>query len=298
MRVSDGFARVLVLAFSGDPAPSVQRREHTLAILTPAERGLRVVQELTWNSLPEVVGPLLQPDTLWAVDFPCSFPRGFVAHAAGESETWDAALAWADVHGELTLAAGRPPFWGRRNERRPKPDALPGFGLASLHRACERAYPPAKSVFHVAGPDAVGTAALRGMAWLRRSGLRARVHAWPFDGAADGTRPVLAEVLPRAFWPDMRIEDPAARRARIAAVRSEGWQADEVAWAAAERPFGFRAVTAVAGLAALFARDPGLLADPARAPVADLALRYEGWALGPLGAPGSDVGQGAGTPSC
>lgn len=284
MRVPEGFQRIVALAFSGDPAPSVQRREHTLAIAAPAEHTLRVVQDLTWDALPAAVGPLLQPGSLWAVDFPLSFPRGFIAHETGDAETWDAALAWADVHGELTLAAGRAPFWGRRGERRPKPDALAGFGLASLHRACERAYPPAKSVFQVAGPDAVGTAVLRGMAWLRRSGLRPRLHAWPFDGPADGTRPVLVEVLPRAFWPDMRIEDPAARRARIAAVKAEGWRADDFAWATAERPFAFRAVTAAAGLATLLARDPGLLSDPARAPVTDPALRYEGWALGPDGA--------------
>jgi hypothetical protein len=94
----------------------------------------------------------------------------------------------------------------------------------------------------------------------------------------------LCEVLPRAFWPDIRIEDPGARRNRIQALR-EQWSADEPEfWEAAARPYPFKAVTAAAGLAELLTHDPELFTDPTRRPVREMKLRYEGWCLGPRGA--------------
>lgn len=277
--------RVVAVAFSGDPGAGVQRRELAVVVAECAARVLSITQDYTWGDLARGIVPHCVPGTVIAMDFPFSFPQGFIAHELENGvETWPRALQWAHVHGELALAVGRAPFWGRHGWSRPKQDTLGRFGLGSINRRTERQYRPAKSLFQVAGPDAVGTAALRGMAWLHREQLPDRLHAWPFNGAADGSRAVLCEVLPRAFWPDLRIEDPGARRRRLAQIR-EHWSSDTPEfWETAAQAFPFKAVTAAAGLAGLFAGDPELLSDPNRAPVADLALRYEGWCLGPRGA--------------
>ncbi len=277
--------RVVTVAFSGDPGAGVQRRAMAVVVADPAARTLSMTQGYTWGSLAQGIVPHLAPGTVCALDFPLSFPRGFIQHQTDEGvESWPRALEWAHVHGEITLAVGRAPFWGRHGWSRPKKEALAKHGLTSINRETERQYRPAKSVFQVAGPDAVGTAALRGMAWLHRAALADRVHGWPFRGPADGARAVLCEVLPRAFWPDIRIEDPGARRTRIQALRPQ-WDADAPEfWEAAAQPFPFKAVTAAVGLAELFTHDPTLLSDPTRRPVQDLQLRYEGWCLGPRGA--------------
>jgi len=276
--------RIVSVAFSGDPGPGVQRRELAVVVAEPDEARLSISQGYTWGDLSRGVVPHCRPGSLIAFDFPFCFPQGFIAHELDDGvESWPRALEWAHVHGELTLALGRAPFWGRHGWSRPKTHTLPSHGLASINRQTERQYRPAKSVFQVAGPDAIGTAALRGMAWLHREQLPDRLHAWPFHGPADGSRGVLCEVLPRAFWPDMRIEDPGARRLRIQAIR-ERWRADDPFWETAAKPYPFKAVTAACGLAQLCAGDPELFTDPGRTPVTDLALRYEGWCLGPRGA--------------
>ncbi len=286
--------RVLAVHFSGDPAPAVQRREIAVAEVEAGEEGLQaeVRARFTWESLADRLSREAILGTVVGLGFALSFPRGHVARATGAAETWDSALDYAHEGCERLLRECPPPFWGRGGSVRPKPEALTSLGIASLYRRTDLAWAPPRSVFQVAGPNANGTASLRGMAWLRRERIRSAFHGWPFDGPAPAGRPVLLELPLRAFEPDVRREDPRARKARLAEIRARNpstdlggggrsVQADEESWAVAEGPAGFSALAAALGLVEALRLAPGLLAEPSAGPGADADLRYEGWGVGP-----------------
>lgn len=171
------------------------------------------------------------------VDFPLGYPAGFAERFARGGANWRA--AWAAITDEVVdsptnennrfVAADRlndragmspGPFWGCPPGEAvgslgaDRPPTL--FGLAE-HRIVERRLAGAgiamPTVWQLAGPGAVGGAALLGIPVLRRLSehptLARRVRIWPFDTGCDliPTRGstgaiVVAQVWPAAFARD------------------------------------------------------------------------------------------------
>jgi len=133
----------------------------------------------------DVVAALLDlADERVVVGFDFSF--GFPAWAAVCRGCAEGPAMWkiARDEGEEWLRDCPPPFFGKKGTT-----VTPGVELL---RAGERANPPAKSTFQIAGAGAVGTGSIRGMPHLTT--LRAAGFAvWPFDEAAERT---VVEIYP------------------------------------------------------------------------------------------------------
>jgi hypothetical protein len=98
-------------------------------------------------------------------------------------EMWDIVAK----EGEEWLRKCPPPFFGKKGKK-------VTHGVEVL-RETERAHPPAKSTFLIAGPGAVGTGSIRGIPHLMT--LRdAGFAVWPFDPPGDRT---VVEIYPTAL---------------------------------------------------------------------------------------------------
>jgi hypothetical protein len=142
----------------------------------------------------EAVGFLIaeaqdDPDLVVGLDFAFSAPAWFVEEqgAASGPEFWRV----VEERGEEWLAGSEPPFFGRRDTRRPAD--------VPLHRKSEESLPglSPKSFFQTGGAGAVGTMSIRGipkLAELAEAGFR----VWPFHRPEPG-RPTVVEIYPRAM---------------------------------------------------------------------------------------------------
>lgn len=159
-----------------------------------------------------------ESSTIVGLDFCFSFPTWFFQHLG----VTNAPAMWAQVaaHGEEWIATCPWPFWGRAQRRSPTTDA-------ELYRRTERY--PAKSVFQLYYPGAVGTSSLRGMPYL----LTLRDHGlsiWPFDQIAF---PAVVEIYPRRFTGAVTKRSEPARTAYLAsrfgptAARSEAAMSED-----------------------------------------------------------------------
>ncbi|MHB8463594.1 MAG: hypothetical protein ACYDH6_06235 [Acidimicrobiales bacterium] len=144
--------------------------------------------------------------TVIGLDFSFSFPRWWIPTAAAIDDVWDLTAG----RGEEWLAACPEPFWGRPG----RPCRLaPGLRL----RRTEQTMPGTRSIFQIGGAGSVGSGSIRGMPELAR--LRAMGMAvWPFDSFDRTTRPVVAEVWPRACMGTVVKSRPSSRADHLRAL--------------------------------------------------------------------------------
>lgn len=138
------------------------------------------------------------PALVVGLDFSFSLPAWFLdtRAIASAEELW---------HGVSALPTGEPPFYGWAGSGAPEPARR----FRRTEEAARAQGLPVKSTFLLRGPGSVGTGSLRGMGRLAE--LAADGFAvWPFSGDPGG-RPVVAEVYPRAFLPDVIKSRPADR---------------------------------------------------------------------------------------
>jgi len=248
--------RVLAVDWSGAAEPSAQRRAIFVAEAVDGE----LVALTAGRTRDETVDHLLDalerdPAGLVGLDFAFGFPAWWACAqgAAGGPDVWELAAR----QGEQWLAAGAPPFWGRRGRRRPAVDAGRGpWRRTELELRALGLRPT--SVFQIGGAGAVGTGSVRGMPALRRV-RHAGVAVWPFDPWPARGRPAAAEVYPRwctgpvvksraseraahlgRAWPDVRPElaavaaasedafDAACTALRLSGSRPPGHRIDAV----------------------------------------------------------------------
>lgn len=196
--------------WSGAESPSAQRRHIVAAVVRDG-----VLSSLEGGrTRAELIDHLLRlgeqgTDLVVGLDFSFSAPAWFCA-AVGADNVED---FWSvvELQAETWLHRCEPPFWGRPG--RPKKV------VDSELRACESALgrlgrTRPKSIFQIGGAGAVGTGSLRGMPALRH--LRtAGWQIWPFDAPG---HPMVLEIYPRLFAPDVRKSSPAARVAHLASL--------------------------------------------------------------------------------
>jgi hypothetical protein len=120
------------------------------------------------------------------IDFAFGFPRWYA-----EANGWRCGRdIWRAAHrdGELWLASGAAPFWGRATKR----PQHPGH---ALRRTEQTVGGSPRSVFQIGGAGAVGTGSIRGMSVLDEL-ADAGFTVWPFEPAGDAT---IIEIYPRLF---------------------------------------------------------------------------------------------------
>ena len=142
-------------------------------------------------------------------DFSFGLPEWFAREqgCATIADVWDL----AEREGENWLAP-TPPFWRTRCE-------VPADRQL---RRCERALPPAKSVFQLVGNGQVGAGSVRGMPLLAR--LRERGFAiWPFDAPGDRT---VVEIYPSR----LRALAPVNERTYTSPHERDAVASAEVMW--------------------------------------------------------------------
>jgi aminopeptidase YwaD len=280
---------IIALDWSGAADERSQRRKIWRCLARSEEDRLRVVGLESRMTRREVVAQLVETvgegeRLLVGLDFAFSLPHGYVAQLGDSpAESWEDVVAWCTEEGEEVLTECPPPFWGRARTRKPSAGELPRFGLGSLWRKVERAAAPAKSVFQISGPGAVGSGALRGiplLAQLREAGFA----VWPFDRPAEGQSAVV-EIYPRLFARAVRKSSARERRDHLAALVAQGdvLVPEEAIEQAASNDDAFDALVSVAGMwRALRAGGFGRYGDEF---YVDPAVRTEGWiwGLGPDG---------------
>jgi len=143
------------------------------------------------------------------IDAGFGYPAWFVdaVGCASGRELWGAAgevAAWA--------AARRGPFWGWAGSRRP--DGVELFRETEV--VARRAGWGVRSVFQLAGAGSVGTGTLTVLPTLAALDA-AGIGVWPFSSPAAG-RPVVTEVYPRSFAPQVVKSRPEARAGHVDAT--------------------------------------------------------------------------------
>jgi hypothetical protein len=209
-----------------------------------------------------VSSAVLEGRLIIGLDFAFAAPAWFMREqgCATAHEFWSLA---ASGEAERWLSECKAPFWGRALSTRP--------GECELLRQTESAVEQVagarpKSIFQIAGPGAVGTGALRGMATLLELS-RASFRVWPFDDPSPHS-PLVFELYPRlCTGPVVK----SSRDARVAYLEQHYPQLlPKMFDRAASSEDAFDA--AVSAL---------VMSEHARelyalAPVADPVLRYEG----------------------
>lgn len=199
-------SRVIAVDWSGRASPGERR----YLWLAEAEGETGSLLRLDCGrSRRELVDHLLDVEpAVVGLDFSFSLPAWWLEERglADGPALWEA----AENEGEGWLAECPHPFWGRGPVLKRPPHSAPL--RATEVRVGERGRVP-RSTFQLGGAGAVGTGSVRGWPHLLRL-RRAGWGIWPWDGAVNG-RPLVVEVWPRLFAPDVVKSSFAARSAHV-----------------------------------------------------------------------------------